>query len=40
MFLFYFDKYLTIDEESFKEKGFGKVELVIPASIVFNPEEN
>jgi len=34
------DKYMTIDEKSFREKGWGNVELVIPASKLFNPEEN
>jgi len=33
------DEYINIDEKSFKEKGFGKVEINIPASVLFDPEK-
>jgi len=34
------EKYITIDEEAFREKGFGKVEMIIPASELLDPEKN
>jgi len=34
------DEYITIDEAGFKKDGFGRVEMIIPASKLFNPEEN
>lgn len=33
------DQYIRIDEKSFKEKGFGKVDIRIPASELHNPEQ-
>ena len=34
------EKYMTIDEKSFRKKGFGDVEIILPASVALNPEEN
>ena len=34
------EEYITIDEKAFKTKGFGDVEIIIPASKLFDPEEN
>jgi len=34
------DKFMEIDEEGFKKKGFGKVEISIPASVLLDPEKN
>lgn len=34
------EEYLTIDEQSFKEKGFGDVKVVIPASVLHNHEKS
>ena len=34
------EKYITMDEKSFKEKGFGDITVSIPASVAFNPEKS
>ena len=34
------EKYMTIDEESFKKKGFGEVTVALPASIAFDPKKS
>jgi len=33
------DEFMKVDEKSFKDKGFGKVEINIPASVLFDPEK-
>jgi len=34
------EQYMSIDEKAFKEKGFGEVNIRIPASKLFNPEKS
>ena len=34
------EKYIHMDEKSFKEKGFGNVTVRIPASVAFNPAKS
>jgi hypothetical protein len=34
------EQYLKIDEKSFKEKGFGDVELILPASVLHSPKKS
>jgi hypothetical protein len=34
------EKYMRIDEKAFKERGFGEVEIQIPASKLYNPDES
>jgi hypothetical protein len=33
------EKYMTMDEKSFKEKGYGDVDVNIPASVIFDPKK-
>jgi len=34
------EQFVRIDERSFREKGFGRIEVEIPASIAFDPEKS